>query len=172
MELRTSRLLLRTWRSGDEAALVTHANHRDVWLNLADYFPHPYREADADAWIARVEADRSGSLHLAIVFGEGPVGGIGVERLTDIARFTGKVGYWLGPTAWGHGYATEALHAVTEYAFKETDLQRLEATVFAWNSASCRVLEKAGFTQEARLRRGAFKDGQLIDAWLYSRIRS
>jgi RimJ/RimL family protein N-acetyltransferase len=81
------------------------------------------------------------------------------------------VGYWLGPTAWGHGYATEAVRALTEYVFQETDLQRLEARVFEWNPASCRVLEKAGFTREARLRHGAFKDGQLIDAWLYSRIR-
>lgn len=115
MELRTPRLHLRAWRRGDEAALVTHANHRDVWINLADYFPHPYTEADADAWIARTEADRSGSLHLAI--------------LVD------------------------------------------EEGVFEWNPASCRVLEKAGFTREARMRSGAFKHGQLIDAWLYARIR-
>jgi hypothetical protein len=47
-------------RRGDEIALVTHANHRDVWMNVADLFPHPYREADADAWITRVEADKSG----------------------------------------------------------------------------------------------------------------
>jgi len=171
MELRTPRLLLRPWRRGDETDLVKHANHRDVWINLADYFPHPYRKADADAWISRVEADRSGSLHLAIVFAERPVGGIGVVRLRDIARFTGTIGYWLGPTAWGHGYATEAVLAVTRYVFEETDLQRLEARVFEWNPASCRVLQKAGFTLDTRLRRDAFKDGQLIDTWLYSRIR-
>ena len=171
MELRTGRLLLRPWQRGDESALVTHANHRDVWINLADYFPHPYREADADAWITQVEGDKSGSVHLAIVVGEEPVGGIGVARMQDIARFTGIVGYWLGPTAWGHGYATEAVRAMTEYVLRDTDLQRLEARVFEWNHASSRVLEKAGFTKGASLQRGAFKDGQLIDAWLYALIR-
>jgi len=171
MELRTPRLLLRAWRRGDEPALVRHANHRDVWVNLADYFPHPYTEADADAWIAQVETDSGGSMHLAIVVGGEVVGGVGVVRQQDIARFTGSVGYWLGPTAWGYGYATEAVRALTEYLFQETDLQRLEARVFEWNPASCRVLEKAGFTLEARLRRGASKDGQLIDVWLYSRTR-
>lgn len=171
MELRTQRLLLRPWRRGDEAALVAHANHRDVWINLADIFPHPYREADAHEWIGRVEADESGSLHLAIVRGEEPVGGIGVVRLLGIDRFTGNLGYWLGPTAWGHGYATEAVRALADYAFGETDLERLQARVYEWNPASCRVLEKAGFTQEACLRRAAFKDGRLIDVWLYSRVR-
>lgn len=170
MELRTPRLLLRTWRRGDERALTAHANHRDVWRNLADFFPHPYTKADADAWIARVEADQSGSLHLAIVVDE-PVGGIGVARLPDVGRLTGTVGYWLGPTARGRGYATEALSALVEHVFAQTDLQRLEARVFEWNPASCRVLEKAGFTREARLRRAAIKDDQLIDVWLYSRVR-
>ena len=172
MELRTPRLLLRPWRKGDESALLTHANHREVWRNLADFFPHPYTKADADAWIARVAADRSGSLHLAIVSADEAVGGIGVARLEDVWRLSGGVSYWLGPSAWGRGYATEALAALTEHVFTETDLQRLEARVFEWNPASCRVLEKAGFTREARLRRAAFKDDQLIDVWLYARVRA
>ena len=40
-----------------------------------------------------------------------------------------------------------------------------------WNPASCRVLEKAGFAAEARLHKAAFKDGQLVDTWLYARLR-
>lgn len=171
MELRSERLVLRPWQPGDESALVTHANHREVWRNLADFFPHPYTRAEADAWIARVAADPSGSLNLAIVFRGEPVGGIGVGRVPDIARLTGNVGYWLGPTVWGRGFATEALRAFTAHVFKETDLQRLEARVFEWNPASCRVLEKAGFIRDARLRRAAIKDGTILDVWLYSRVR-
>jgi RimJ/RimL family protein N-acetyltransferase len=40
--------------------------------------------------------------------------------------------------------------------------------VFAWNPASARVLEKAGFVLEARLRKSATKDGQTIDQLLYA----
>jgi RimJ/RimL family protein N-acetyltransferase len=151
--------------------LVAAANHRDVWLNLADFFPHPYTREDAEAWINRVQQDRTGLPHLAIVTADEPVGGIGVSRLWDIARFTGDVGYWLAPSAWGRGYATEALLAFADHLWRATDLQRLEARVLEWNPASCRVLEKAGFMREARLRNAAFKDGRLIDAWLYSRVR-
>jgi len=41
---------------------------------------------------------------------------------------------------------------------------------FAWNAASCRVLEKAGYVLEARLRNSAIKDGQLIDQMQYAFI--
>jgi len=150
---------------------VQHANHREVWRNLADFFPHPYTQADAEAWIERVERAEPPPPDLAIVAEGEPVGGIGLARLRDLGRYTGQLGYWLGPSAWGKGYATEALQAFAEYAFQAFDLQRLQATVLEWNPASCRVLEKAGFAAEARLRKAAFKDGQLVDTWLYARLR-
>jgi [ribosomal protein S5]-alanine N-acetyltransferase len=43
--------------------------------------------------------------------------------------------------------------------------------VFAWNAASARVLVKAGFALEGRMRRHAFKDGRFGDVLLYARIR-
>jgi RimJ/RimL family protein N-acetyltransferase len=171
VEIRTARLTLRPWRRGDEDALAAAANHHAVWRNLADYFPHPYTRADADTWIGRLEADRSGNLHLAIVEGGVPVGGIGVRRSFDVARLTGDMGYWLTPSAWGRGLATEAVRALTEHAFRAADYQRLEARVLEWNPASCRVLEKAGYAQDARLARAAVKESTVMDVWLYSRLR-
>ncbi len=46
---------------------------------------------------------------------------------------------------------------------------RLQASVFAWNPASMRVLEKAGFVREGVLRHSVTKDGCLIDSVLYAR---
>jgi RimJ/RimL family protein N-acetyltransferase len=43
--------------------------------------------------------------------------------------------------------------------------------VFAWNPASGRVLEKAGFVREARLARAAIKDGEIVDELVYARLR-
>jgi [ribosomal protein S5]-alanine N-acetyltransferase len=171
VEIRTARLTLRRWRRGDEDALVAAANHHAVARNLADWFPHPYTRADADAWIARLEADRSSNLHLAIVDGAVPVGGIGIRRAFDVSRLTGDLGYWLTPSAWGRGFATEAVRALTEHAFRDSDFQRLEARVLEWNPASCRVLEKSGYVQDARLARAAVKEGTVMDVWLYSRVR-
>jgi len=81
-----------------------------------------------------------------------------------------EIGYWLGESYWGRGIASEALSAVTAYAIEEHHLTRVFAVPFAWNTASCRVLEKAGYVLEARLRRSAVKDGKLTDQFQYAFI--
>jgi RimJ/RimL family protein N-acetyltransferase len=171
MELQTARLLLRSWRPGaaDAEALVRHANHREIWRNTGG-MPFPYARADAEAFFARV-AGSPEDLHLAITLANEPVGGIGLHRRAGLERFTAEVGYWLGPSVWGRGFATEATRALIEHASASTDLQRLEGRVFAWNPASCRVLEKCGFAREGLKRRAAYKDEQLVDEWHYARLR-
>jgi ribosomal-protein-alanine N-acetyltransferase len=49
-------------------------------------------------------------------------------------------------------------------------LCRLEASVFAWNPASMRVLEKCGFEREGISQASVFKDGQLIDRVVYAYV--
>src|SRR5437764_2820360 len=148
MELKLARCTLRPWRVGDETSLVRNANNRRVWHNLSR-LPHPYTRQDADAWIARASTHVP-VVDFAIVVDGDAVGGIGVELGRDVFLRSAEVGYWLGEPYWGRGIATEALRAVTEYAFATFDLCRLQAGVFEWNPASMRVLEKAGYTLEAR----------------------
>jgi [ribosomal protein S5]-alanine N-acetyltransferase len=170
MEIHTEHLLLRNWCIEDADALVRNVNHRAVWRNVGDSIPHPYRRADADAFLAGPAQD-SRSWNLAIVHGDEVVGGAGLARREGLKRFNAEVGYWLGPSHWGRGFASEALAGLVEAAFAMTDVQRLEAHVFAWNPASCRVLEKCGFRRDALLRRASFKDGVLVDELAYSRLR-
>jgi [ribosomal protein S5]-alanine N-acetyltransferase len=66
---------------------------------------------------------------------------------------------------------SEAVRAASEYALSHFGLARLEAPVFAWNPASMRVLEKAGFVREGVLRNSVLKEGQLIDQVLYALVR-
>jgi RimJ/RimL family protein N-acetyltransferase len=66
---------------------------------------------------------------------------------------------------------TGAVRGFTEYAFGAFELCRIFAVVFEWNSASRRVLEKAGYELEGRMRRAAVKDGQVIDQFLYATVR-
>jgi RimJ/RimL family protein N-acetyltransferase len=54
------------------------------------------------------------------------------------------------------------------HAFRTFELTRVFAVPYAWNSASARVLEKAGFRLEARMRRAVIKDGQVLDQFLYA----
>ncbi len=94
--------------------------------------------------------------------------GIGVA---GVNRHSAEIGYWLGEPFWGQGIATKAVRALTEYAFAHLDLVRIYGTVFEWNPASARVLEKAGYTHEGRLRKSITKDGKIIDQLLYAIVR-
>jgi ribosomal-protein-alanine N-acetyltransferase len=164
-------LTLRRWRSTDIDALVRYANNWNVWINLKDRFPHPYTQADGRAWIAHCHAETGDVTNFAIEFQDQAIGGIGLDLHTDVHRVMASIGYWLAEPFWRHGFATSAVKAVSTYAFQTFDLQRLQATVFEWNAPSARVLEKAGYTFEARLRRSIIKDGRIADTLLYARLR-
>jgi ribosomal-protein-alanine N-acetyltransferase len=170
--IRSPRLTLRPWRRTDCDALVLHANNRNVWLNLRDRFPHPYTHADAEAWIAFCAAQSVEPMPLAIEHDGAAVGGIGIELGSDVNRRSGEIGYWLGESLWGRGLATEAVVAMTTYSFARLPIERLHAAVFEWNPASARVLEKAGYELEGRLKRSIYKDGRWADSLLYARLRS
>lgn len=99
------------------------------------------------------------------------VGGIGVHPSEDVHRHTATVGYWLGEEFWGRGIMTEALTVVTDFCFENFPLRRISAEVFANNPASARVLEKAGFIFEGRLKNNVLKDGKLLDSLLHARTK-
>jgi RimJ/RimL family protein N-acetyltransferase len=77
----------------------------------------------------------------------------------------------LGEAHWGKGITTDAVRVLTGYGFDELRLVRIFARVFEWNAASARVLEKAGYTLEARHLKAIVKDGQVIDEFTYALIR-
>ena len=66
---------------------------------------------------------------------------------------------------------TEAVAAFTDFCFEKFQLRRIYAEPFANNPASARVLEKAGFTFEGRLKNNVMKDGQVLDSLLYARTK-
>jgi RimJ/RimL family protein N-acetyltransferase len=162
--------VVRPWNRADAAALVRHANDREVWRNLRDRFPHPYTAADAESWLGWVSGVEPAT-HFAIEVDGEAAGGIGFTILDDVHRRVAEIGYWLGRAAWGRGIATEALRAVSDLAFARHDVGRLQACVFAWNPASVRVLEKAGYVREATLRQAVTKDGATTDMHIYALLR-
>lgn len=170
MDLYLEKSMLRPWRPGDEESLVRHANNRAIWRNLRDAFPHPYTFADAVRWI-EIANPFTPITNFAIVVDAAAVGGIGLMLKDDVFRRSAEVGYWLGEEYWGRGIVTEALRAVTEYAFTSFDLCRIYAGVFEWNPASMRVLERAGYQFESRAKKSVTKDGETIDEIIYAIVR-
>ena len=160
---------VRRWQTDDVDSLVRYANNRNIWLNLRDRFPHPYTSRDGREFIRQTRDTRPETAFAIAVSGEA-VGGIGFMLQNDIDRMSAEIGYWLGEPLWGRGITTEALVAVTRYAIETHGLTRLYALPFAWNVPSCRVLEKAGYVLEGRLRRSAIKDGRVTDQLQYAFI--
>ncbi|GAB3231005.1 GNAT family N-acetyltransferase [Hymenobacter seoulensis] len=160
---------LRPWRFSDARALATHANNQHIAQHLRDTFPHPYTVQNAEFFLSLV-ADDTRDLHLAIELEGEAVGSIGVHFKTDVRRRSAEIGYWLAQEQWGKGLATAAVKVLSSYVLAHFDICRLYAVVFASNPASGRVLEKAGYELEARLRRSVVKDGHTLDSLLYALV--
>ncbi|MFA7249774.1 MAG: GNAT family N-acetyltransferase [Dehalococcoidia bacterium] len=161
---------LRPWRDEDAPALAGHANNRNVSRNLRDHFPYPYTDADAREFLAR-RVSQAIPENLAIEAGGGAAGGIALRSGQDVNRGTAEIGYWLAEPHWGRGIMTEAARAITAYGIERLSLRRIEAGVFERNLASARVLEKAGYVLEGRLRRAVIKDGEVMDTLVYAYVR-
>jgi ribosomal-protein-alanine N-acetyltransferase len=170
MRLDLARCTVRSWREDDVAAIVRYAGDLRVWRNLRDAFPHPYTPEEAQTWVQSAPRRRP-ETHFAIEMNGEAIGGVGLNLKQDVYRRGGEIGYWLGVPFWGRGLATEVLVAMTPWAIETFDLCRVQANVFGWNPASARVLEKAGYTFEGRLRNAVWKDGALTDELIYSAVR-
>lgn len=170
MQLEGDHFRIRDWRVGDERSLRQHADNRNVWINLRDAFPLPYTPADAAAWIRRATS-ASPPTNFAIEVDDAAVGGIGLRLGEDVHVRSAEIGFWLGEPFWGCGIMSEAVSLMTEFAFETFDICRIHAAVFAWNAASARVLEKADYRLEGRLRMSITKAGQTVDQLLYAAVR-
>lgn len=141
MFARTRRLTLRPAWPEDAPALAAAIAHEAVVTMLSGP-PWPYTEAHAAAFIAGRGADDLFFLVLAHeAAGPRLVGGVGLHPLGEEK----ELGYWLTPSAWGKGYATEAARAVVDIARHTLGLMRLVSGHFVDNPASGRVLAKLGF---------------------------
>ncbi len=170
MQFTFEKFVLRKWQTGDERSLTENANNYNVWINLRNIFPHPYRMRNAREWVRCASAERP-LTNFAIVVDEKAVGGIGLTRNTDVYARSAEIGYWLGEKYWNQGIATEAVKAITEYGFTTFDLCRISAGIMEWNPASGHVLENCGYTLEARHRKSITKAGKTIDELVYAVVR-
>jgi len=167
IHLETERLVLRAPRLEDAEAIATLVNDRRIAENTLR-IPHPYRLADAQAFIASASATDGETVFLITGRDGAVLGGCGIAKLDGE---TPEIGYWLGVAFWGNGYATEALHAAIDYAFTDLAHEALQAGSRVTNPASRRVLEKCGFqwTGVGLCRIRAIKSSAPIDRFRLDR---
>ncbi len=161
--LETARLWLRWPRAADAPAIHRYCSHWEV-AQFTARSPHPYPPGTAERFIfATREANASGR-DLTLVMTpirdkREAIGAISLEaRGEDRLTLT----FALAPEAWGKGLASEAVDAMVEAGFVLTDAVEIVATVRVENSASRRVIEKAGFLFAGSGLQGAPARGGMV----------
>ena len=161
MFARTQRLTLRPGWPEDAPALVTAIAHEAVAFKLSR-LPWPYTLADAESWLGT--PPRPGN-HAMLIFAHDRdatpelVGGIGLHP----HEAAPEIGYWLTPSAWGRGYATEAGRAAVAIARHALGLPRLLGRHMVDNPASGHVLRKLGFRETGHGRLPCLARGEEVD---------
>lgn len=170
--LHTARLRLRPFGDADADDLFALHSNAHV-LRYWDSPPWSERQR-AGRFIAacRQMADDDTGIRLAI------------DQATE-ARFIGwcsvtgwnpdfrsaRLTYVLDDSAWGHGYATEAVQALLSWAFATLNLNRVQADTDTRNIASVRVLTKLGFELEGTLRQDCIVNGEVSDSFVFGLLR-
>jgi RimJ/RimL family protein N-acetyltransferase len=169
-ELPVGPVLLRPWRDADADATMAALQDPEIarWNSAGAGCP------EAIAGHLRRRADWSGGDHASWAVVDPATGELlGSVSLHEIDREQGdaQIGYWTVPAARGRGVAALVVDAVCRWAFATLPIDRIELYHAVDNPASRRVAEKAGFTQEGRLRRSyRYGDGAKHDELLWSRL--
>ncbi len=155
-ELRGERVIVRPYRESDAQALfeavAESREHIRPWLPFAD--AHQTVEESRE-WIIHQMASWLLREDLTVGVWEKAtkryLGGSGLHSRNWETRYF-EIGYWLRASATGHGYMTEAVRLLTDYAFTQLAATRVEIRCDERNLPSAAIPQRLGFVQEGRLR--------------------
>ena len=173
---------LRLFQEGDEFSLARHINNKKIHDATAE-IPYPYSIKDAENWLKTVKENESlfgKPLDFAISNDslEEVIGGISVKRTNaqdtekEMRENGAEIGYWLSESYWGRNIMTKALEIITEYAFRELELSKLEGQVLSWNKSSARVLEKNAYKLSKVLENARCGSKECQSVLVYSRLNT
>lgn len=170
--LQTSRLLMRPFDLIDAKQVQELASD----IRLATYtlnLPHPYEDGMAEAWISthkeNLEQDKSITYAVVIKETQELIGAISL--MTNLKHMRAEIGYWFGVPYWNKGYCTEATVELIKYGFEQLNLNKILACAMVENTASWRVMEKAGMNFEGIRRQEVLKWGEFKDLKYYYVLR-
>jgi len=148
MTLESDRLLLRQLKQSDFNKLLSYANNKAVSQHALN-IPYPYTEFNAImrmSYIVQGFNEKSRFVFAIILKDTDEF--IGEISLHTKEKGLAECAYWLGEPLWNNGYATEAVKRITQFGFKNRDIQTVFASCRSVNFGSIRVLEKNDFTFE------------------------
>lgn len=165
---------LRTWTMNEAEieALKRLCNNQNLRTYIRNSLPYPYTVADAKWFIHHtIEDDGIKGIYRAIVVDGIYAGNITIDQKDDVYCKSAEIGYMIGDAYWSKGIVTEAVRRMCDLAYEQLDIVRIEATVYAPNIGSHRVLEKNGFALEGIKRKAVYKNYVYYDSYIYGLIR-
>lgn len=170
--LRSGRLLLRPWCEDDVAALIAAYAEDAIqrWHARTLESPREAREL-IDEWNRGWAAESAARWAVVDTTFEEVVGQTALRSI-DLAEGEAEISYWVVARHRRIGVATAALDAISEWAFDQLGLSRLELHHSLLNVPSCRVAVKSGFILEGTMQEKALHTDGRHDMHLHARRRS
>lgn len=168
LTLETARLILRPFTLDDCAMIQAILGDRNVSQTLMD-MPHPFTAEDAEIWIKASLLGREMELLYSFAMTrklDGLFMGC-VDIELHPPQNEGDIAYWLAKEHWGQGYATEAAHCMVTFGFETLKLKRIYAQCLQTNTASARVMQKAGLRYESQVQQRSRTSDQLVNVTMY-----
>jgi RimJ/RimL family protein N-acetyltransferase len=156
-ELVGERVLLRPWREADAQALWEAVDSSRASLGeWLPWVPEYQTPEDALPTIRRMQSQWLTRENLVVgIFdktsGEA-LGGSGLHRIDWSLRLF-EIGYWLRDSAVGHGYVTEAVQLLTQFAFQDLQANRVQIRMDPRNTRSRAIPVRLHYVYEGCLRR-------------------
>ncbi len=154
----------------DVDGLIKHGNHPNITRFMSDGFSNLFTPEKAKAFIEYANTGNNKLYRTIDINGEAS-GGIGILLQPDMYCKNAELGYWLAEPFWRQGIISRAIPMMVKEAFETFAINRIYAVPFSNNPASHRVLEKAGFSLEARHEKKVYKNGEFLDELVYAIIR-
>ena len=169
-KIRGRLVVLRAREPGDIDRAMAWINDYEVARFLIIRYPQS-RAAEEDWLRGSMHAGFHG-LPLAIDTLDGVhIGNIDLRDIQPENR-TGEIGVMIGDKRyWGRGYGSDAVRALTRFAFQTMNLQRVHLRTYEYNERGRAAFTKAGFREEGRLRRHIYMEGRYWDVILMGCLR-
>jgi ribosomal-protein-alanine N-acetyltransferase len=160
--------MLRPWTMSDEDISTCLAASLDPEIRRNSSVGLVRDRADAIAWLTKVrtEPDR---MDWAIEVAGSTAGRVGLAHIDDESGYA-ELGYWLLAPSRGRGMVTAAVLAVTDWAFADGGLGRLEIKHVLTNERSCAVADRCRFPGVGIERGGLLRQGQHLDLHVHARV--
>jgi len=171
--LKSSRVILRKLEISDSEVIRKFAKNKKI-TKYTFVIPPPFTKKKVQTFIKRIEKERKKgvSYYFGIELKENKklIGMINLVKINKKNK-NAEVGFWLSPEYQGKGLAKEALELVLVFGFRKLKLKRIEARVLHKNKPAQKLLEKAGFKLEGRLRKRTFFKNLWFDDLIYGILR-